>query len=293
MKRIIIPIAFLFSSIVNVNSQEIIFNSADGRLKIDKILFLENDKIMRTVNIHENNPFNSLKYTFNNSTDFNSELVIISFGDAKKFINGLSNGNPIKTRKLNDTTKLLFHSNIFVSWTPFQAIKSYKAAAISYSIYLTTMDYETTIASQSIVQAYNNHGEKIYSEVVDKYVTSVGITSEYELFSYSWDCDWPNCDLFEPGYKILDLKSGQIVLESISRSGYPFTWQIENGIGWRDLYEGKEVTYYLLTDGETVVIENNLVHGVIKIEKEWIVLIKNDGDRYRRPRINNTINILK
>ncbi|MDP2161659.1 MAG: hypothetical protein Q8K02_14335 [Flavobacterium sp.] len=292
MKNIIFSLSFLFSFLMNVNSQEIIFKSSGGRLQFDEIIFMENGKTTQTMNLHKENPYNSLINNFKDSTFIDAKTFKVSYGNAKKNISGLSSENQIKSLKLNDTTMLLLHTNIFVSWTPFQAIKSYRAAAISYSIFLSTMDYETTIASQSIVKAYNNQGEEIYSEVVDKYVTSVGITSGYELFSYSWDCDWSNCDLFEPGYKILDLKSGKVVLEAISKNGYPFTWQIENGIGWRDLYNGKELTFYLLTNGETVIIENNLIHGVIKIEKDWIVLIKNNGERYSMPRHHTGINVL-
>lgn len=292
MKTILSLLLFISSILSHNYAQEIVFNSSRGTSQFDKVFFLNDNTTIKTINLLEENPYIALNFNAKVSTPNVSKPYLISLADVKTKFNEASPNNQIIFQDFDDTARFLIHPNCNVSWIPFHAIKSYKTAAIAYCMHLSTTDYETTIAAQSTVKAYNCYGEEIFSEVIDKYISSVGITPGGEFLAYSWDCDWPNGDLYEPGNKIIDLSTEKVIFETKSKSGYVFTWQIENGIGWHDIYNNKNVDFYYLLNGDIVIIDNNLGHGVIRIDHDRITLMKNNGERYSKPRHHNGINVL-
>lgn len=276
---------------LQANAQGIVFTKNADNVHFDEIIFNVDGSVSKTINPINDSPYNHLNFNVFSSGENKDKKYSLSNAEARDFIQN----SDIKYSYLIpdvDTISYLLHAYHCLSWLPFNAIKAYHTVALAYSMHLSSMDYKSTVVSESTVIAFNERGEEIYSELTDKFVTSTGVTPDGELLSYAWNCDWSNGGLFEPGIKIIDLKTKNEVLTSMSKSGYASTWQIENGIGWSDIYNDMEVTFYYLLNGERVIVDNNLVDGIIRIDPENIILMRNDGSRYSRSRQKSGINVL-
>jgi hypothetical protein len=248
------------------------------------ISFLDSNKITKSINIFNLNPYNNRSEfkKLNTSLQYENFKYLITQTEFHELFGSRSNigykEEIIEMAKSIDTFCL--RSSTVLSSGKMKDITSDNFIAIAFSLVVKPIDGKMIVGTESQVFVYNAEGEKIHEEVTDKYINSIAISDDGKYLSYSYNSEWADNRLYPSGMIIRDLDQNKLLLEK-NDGGYYFVWQIKGAIGWKGMLNGQKVDYYLC-NGRTIGVINNLPYGIIEIGENFCVFIKNDGSTFRK-----------
>ncbi len=249
-----------------------------------KIDFLDSNKIVKSINIYNLNPYNNLyKYKKAGATDqYENFEYLITQTEFHELFGTRSNigYNKEIIEKAKSIDTFCLRSSTILSSGKMKDISFDNYVAIAFSLVVQPIDGEMIVGTQSQIFVYNAEGDKIYEEVTDKLINSIAISENGNYLAYSYNSEWADDALYPSGMIIRDLDQNNLLFEK-NDGGYYFVWHIKGAIGWKGMLNGQKVDYYLC-NGKTIGVINNLPFGIIEIGENFCVFIKNDGSTFRR-----------
>lgn len=261
-------------------------NSSSKSINENFILFCDSaGNVKKKININSSNPFSKLLKTKETVSRGSSVHYLIDYKNFNDIIpsSALTLYNPKVNIENYPEKYLLAETSWETSIVNITGYGCYKHLALAYTLRIKAINGDLVFGVKSYIFVYNSEGHVIFSDSLNKQVSSVAISDDGKRLGYGCLTGWSDDMLYSPSIRIVEIPSNNSIFESEEGCECYFVWQIKGAIAWSGLSKYGNVDFYLLDSNEIIIVKNDLPNGIFEINSRECIFINKDKSLFSRP----------